>query len=479
MTFGEILSSYLSQYQISIVGLSKETGISRSMLGRMKSGHKEPAPDSELVARLAEGIAAFAEQYGDSKTDSDTIKEALNKSLSEREIFDMKFIVNNLNILIASLDFRVSDLSRHLNFDASYLSLIRSGKRSPSDVASFCAGVADFISAHCENNIPLLSSVLECGRDDIMTRSGRKDTVYKWLTKHAPQEDHSALHFLKKLDAFDLNEYINALQFDEGGVSPNASALPTQKDYYAPKGFMQAELTWLQAVIASPDAGRALFYSDMPIEELSRNADFSKQWMMGVALLLKKGIHLDMIHQIDRKESEMMLGLEAWIPLYMTGQVSPYYLKNNQNPYFHHFLRVSDSVVLSGEAINGFYDNGRYHLSYGRKETAYYRERGANLLSKAQPLMDIYRSGDSSKYHAFMESRAGGFGAAYRNILSAPPIYTIPPKLLLDILEENNAPARDVAQITAYADKYRRWVGRRFVTLSLRMNYLRSPKAIS
>lgn len=32
----------------------------------------------------------------------------------------------------------------------------------------------------------------------------------------------------------------------------------------------------------------------------------------------EKGLHLNIIHNIDRPFEEMMLGLESWIPLYMT-----------------------------------------------------------------------------------------------------------------------------------------------------------------
>ncbi len=77
----------------------------------------------------------------------------------------------------------------------------------------------------------------------------------------------------------------------------------------------------------------------------------------------KKGLHLNQIHQLDRSFEEMMLGLESWIPMYMTGQISPYYLKGEQSNVFHHFLKVSGAAVLSGEAITGHHSEGRYYLS--------------------------------------------------------------------------------------------------------------------
>ncbi len=83
-------------------------------------------------------------------------------------------------------------------------------------------------------------------------------------------------------------------------------------------------------------------YSDMPMKEMAKDPEFPKKWMFGMAMMLKKGLHLHQIHNLDRSFDEMMLGLESWIPMYMTGQISPYYFKNAPNDVFLHFLKVSE-----------------------------------------------------------------------------------------------------------------------------------------
>ena len=64
----------------------------------------------------------------------------------------------------------------------------------------------------------------------------------------------------------------------------------------------------------------------------------------------------------------MMLGLESWIPIYMTGQISPYYFKNVHNNIFLHFLKVSGSAALLGEAIAGYHADGKYYLTKSKRE---------------------------------------------------------------------------------------------------------------
>ena len=113
--------------------------------------------------------------------------------------------------------------------------------------------------------------------------------------------------------------------------------------------------------------------------------------MFAIAMSLKKGLHLNIIHNLDRPFNEIMLGLESWIPIYMTGQVSPFYLKASKNDIYHHLNYVSGGFALTGECIKGFHNKGMYYLTNKEKEIKYYKEKAELLLKKASPLMDIYK----------------------------------------------------------------------------------------
>ena len=130
----------------------------------------------------------------------------------------------------------------------------------------------------------------------------------------------------------------------------------------------------------------------MPIEEMSKDEEFPKKWMMGMALMIRKGLKLRMIHDVHRPLPEMLLGLEGWIPMYMTGQVSPYYLSDQTNQHFMHFLRSAGTAAISGEAIFGHHANGRYTVTRNKDDVAYYRQRANDLLGRAKPLMQIYQA---------------------------------------------------------------------------------------
>ena len=230
--------------------------------------------------------------------------------------------------------------------------------------------------------------------------------------------------------------------------------LPTSKYYYGISEMMQSELDFLKATVLSKSNGSVTLYSDMPMTEMAKDKEFPKKWMYGMALMLKKGLHLNNIHNIDRSFEEMMLGLESWIPMYMTGQISPYYLKRAPGGTFNHFLRVSGAAALSGEAIAGFHSNGRYYLSKTKEDIAYYQKRADDLLKNASPLMDIYREDSAQRLNAFLLTDSETAGNR-RSVLSVPPVYTADNAYLEKLLAAHGISAEDISKILDFADRQR------------------------
>ena len=301
-----------------------------------------------------------------------------------------------------------------------------------------------------------------CNESDIEDVSQRYEVICKWLfSDHARQsreiKSGGIEKFLDKLDEFDLNEYIKAIRFDEMKVPALPFQLPVSKSYFGIKEMMESELDFLKATVLSRSNEPVIMYSDMPMKEMADDPEFPKKWMFGMALMLKKGLHLCQIHNLDRSLDDMMLGLESWIPMYMTGQIAPYYLKNVQNNAFLHLLKVSGAAALSGEAVAGFHSEGRYYLTKSKKELEYYRKRANDLLSNACPLMEIYRSDREKDFSDFLTADSHRRGGR-RSILSALPVYTMDNDLLNSILDRNGIDDRRGRDIKAYVSERKKRV---------------------
>ena len=129
--------------------------------------------------------------------------------------------------------------------------------------------------------------------------------------------------FLRQLDEFDLNEYIRAIRFDQLKVPTAPFQLPVSKTYYGLKEMRAGELDFLKATVLGRSDRPVFMCSDMQMDDMARDEDFKKKYMLGLAMMLKKGLHLNVVHNLDRPFGELMLGLQGWVPLYMTGQSLP------------------------------------------------------------------------------------------------------------------------------------------------------------
>ena len=172
---------------------------------------------------------------------------------------------------------------------------------------------------------------------------------------------------------------------------------------------------------------------------------------------LKKGLKINIVHNLNRPFNEMMLGLESWIPLYMTGQVSPYYLKDTQDNVYCHSNYSSGSVSLTGECIRGHHDKGKYYLTTNKKELQYYKDKCNDILKKSSPLMKIYKEDSNDMYNSFIESNIHTKGKR-RRIFPTPPIHTISDKLLDKILSHNSLSSDELNAIHDFVNKQKHMV---------------------
>jgi hypothetical protein len=277
-----------------------------------------------------------------------------------------------------------------------------------------------------------------------------------WLGQTTAEEPPQIARFLQTLDSFDLNEFLASIHFEQLKVPTASFQLPTTKVYQGISEMMQGELDFFKSAVRSKSKQDVILYSDMPMEKMAKDPDFPRKWMLGIALLLRKGIHLQNIHDVHRPISEMILGLEMWIPMYMTGQVSPYYLKEPTNHTFLHFIRSAGTVAIAGEAIFDRQENGRYVVTRNKDDVAYYRTRAEDLLRLALPLMQIYRKEQRDSFRAKIDSLREKHGN-YRRLCNVPPLFTMSEQLLTAILKRNGVSGEDADAILAYHQQGVSW----------------------
>lgn len=442
MKFNDLLNKYLEKFNCSSKELSELTQISPSVISRYRSGQRTPEIDSIQTEKIINALYKLS----NNRLNKDDIKNNITNSL-KKDNFNYTAFSRNLNELINILKINLKDMSKYTSYDSSHISRIRYGKTKPSEPIEFSKKVIDYIinKYNSEEDIEKLSNLLNV-KD--LNNNNLYNNLLLFLTNNNIPSDDKIETFLTNLDKFNLNDYIKAIKFDELKI-PNVPFYITKtKNYYGIEEMKKGELDFFKGTVLTKNTN-VFMCSDMPMEDMAKDIEFGKKWMFGIACMLKKGIHLDIIHNLDRPFNEMMLGLESWIPIYMTGQITPYYFKDIKTNIYQNLTYTSQTLALAGESINGYHNKGKYYLTNNKKEVEYYQEKAKNLLKKASPLMEIYKEENITLYNNFLKNYYEIYEPRTR-FLSSLPLFTMSNSLLTSILKRNNINKDDINKILSY-----------------------------
>ena len=449
MNFKEVLNKYLQELNCSQKKLSEVSNLSETVISRYRSGDRTPIKNSEQMKKLTTALFKIAQKNGKNKYTFDKIINDFNSTLPSDD-FDYTTFSNKLNTLITSLNINTNEMSKFIIFDASHISRIRYGKAKPSNPIDFSNKICSYIYSKYKSSedINKLSIIIGCKKSDL-TNNKFYNTLFSWLTSETVSTKNQISDFLYNLDSFNLDDYIKVIKFDKLKVPMIPFYRTKTRHYFGLEEMKEGELNFFKSTVLSKSTEDIFMCSDMPMEDMAEDIEFGKKWMFAIAMCLKKGHHLNIIHNLDRPFNEMMLGLESWIPIYMTGQISPYYLKDLKNSIYNHLNYVSGVTALTGECIKGFHNKGIYYLTTNKKEINAYKEKANFMLKKAKPLMEIFRENNINEYEMFLRKDENIFSDRKR-LLSSLPLFTISDKLLMKILKRNNISKIDTNKIIKY-----------------------------
>lgn len=453
MNFQECLNNYIIQIRCNGKELARNSKISETVISWYRKGERAPSADSEYLKKLSDGIIKTVAEKGIRDFKADKVLQTLRESLEDNRD-EPAFNSQKLDILLRELDINISRIAAFLHYDPSYLSKIRTGKRNPAHQQQFIEKICEYVASNYkdEQDRKKVTYLIQCNEDEITDSSLYRKKLREWLSSSKPEDVDYVSGFLRKVDSFNLDDYIRVIHFDSFKVPKVPFQLPVSRHYYGLKEMREGELDFLKHTVLSKSMKPLYICSDMPVEDMAADEDFAKKYMFGLAMVLKKGLHIHIIHDVERPMKDMMLGLENWVPLYMTGQISPYYLKGVQNRVYSHLHYCSGQVAMTGDCISGHHDLAHYYLTSRKEEVSISQKNMEFLLKKAHPLMDIYREERKKELYAALIENAGKEGRR-RRVLAVPDLGVLPKKLLEEILERNHVSADDKTTIIEY---YRR-----------------------
>ena len=435
MDFASTINKYMALTDCSSKELARESGLSETTISRYRSGQRSPSPQSDNLTKLAKAFEILGEGLNQRE-----LAEEFKSSLSARNIDYSKFTLN-LNTLINHFEINTSDLAKAINYDPSYLSRIKSMQRKPSNPDEFADRTASYILKHYNSPEHLIVIKTFVGETDDLHLG-----IVNWLLGDNTGANNYVSGFLNGLDRLNLSEIVKSNDIKKESYTELYPPLPESQCFYGTKEMHEAELRFFEDILRRDDPGPIYFLNTMPLTEILKEPEFKDKWFFYLALLLKRGLKIYIIHELNRTLKDMLYGFKVWVAPYMTGLITPYYLIE-QSDVFRNALYLSSSTALAGECIGEKMNHGRVYFTRKEKEMVYYRSRFRDLMERSKPLMDIYLKENKEEFHTFMETRRS-VKRNYSTLNFSLPICTMSDELLKKICARNNVSDEDYRQLS-------------------------------
>ena len=416
MAFATVLDGFCVTLKCSNSEIARRCGMSSSTLSRYRNGRRIPNVDSGAIDELARGISSLARECGIMDMSSqEEVGRALKASLSQGHPLGMGFAAR-LDSLMQLLGIRNMEIAKLLGLDSSYISRIRHGERTPSDKDGVAEAAAQLAAARCMEQDVLEQVLNLLGVGDTfmhpnvedMDSFGRLSQAIKgWLlgSKVTDADVEALLNLFADIDQ-GYYEWVLRRAVSPSSSTMCASLMSPAMQFYRGDGFMwKAELGFLAHALEC-GAHSVTISSDMPALETVLPDVAIEEYQEAVADLARNGCNITIIQSVDRPLSESIRAMRMWIPLYMTGNVTPLYLSGMTSKLLCHTNSVCECCAMASEAVRGHEDDGQYFISTRAEDIAYYQKKMNYIEEKASVMLEVYRGDDAEGMAKFKRDEA-------------------------------------------------------------------------
>lgn len=283
-----------------------------------------------------------------------------------------------------------SMLARNIVLDASYISRLRRGKRTPVANAEYLPAMAKYFARNCTSDYQK-AALAEVTNDYSGFRAGQsmdtKDLLLAWLLEDTTDQPGSINHFLQEMGRFQFKK--PNLVTDQ--MIPENNLLQDIEIFYGIEGKRTAVLHFLSLVLQKENSRTLLLYSNEELSWLADDRKFFAHWAQLMYQILKKGHRAKMIHTVNRNFDEMMAGIVGWIPLYMTGSIESYYCPKTRDDIFRRTLFIApQTAAITSSSVRSDIENTANLLFTDPKAIEALEIEYQDYLELCRPLMRVF-----------------------------------------------------------------------------------------
>jgi transcriptional regulator with XRE-family HTH domain len=473
--FTENLNHIFETLCVSNAAIAKQSGIDPSLISRYRLGDRVPTENSIQFIKLCHSIALYAEENGLSDTLKTQCRLNGNGNLQDQIITylipqksrrkerqlpppkkqkDYNFFGEKLNALMNILDVSNIRLAKTLSVDSSLISRFRNGLRIPQKNSEMMNHLCRYfykrvLAGGFEDKFAQLLGITK----QMITDDSDKLMEYfiAWLSGSTESQTIGAMdHFLSMMDSFHVSNYPQALS--ENILKSLNIMYHNIPKYIGINGFRCAIIRFLSTVALAKQPRTLKLYSDQRMDWLTDDPDFMQKWAALMVSVLFNKNRVQIIHNIERNLPEMLVGIEKWMPLYMTGMLEAFYCKKAGDFRFAHTLFVAPKLAaINANLVTGTEDRGNYLYSENTEDIDYLEVQFDALMELSKPLVRVFHARNITEYYFYLGEMSEQPGKTKKLLLSLS-IATMPKVLLEKILIRNELESSEIERILILYD---------------------------
>ena len=301
------------------------------------------------------------------------------------------YIGEKLDFLMKLTDTSNVTLARALNFESSHISRIRAGQRGLPKQRSFLEPASEFFARKIKEPFQIRGAedVICPGRAWPKRPASQAALIARWLSSEDVERPFFSDAGEKKRSQSKQPEPVSSTGvFVHEGPKRSANVF-----YYGNEGRRQAVERFLEEISNAPEGQTMLLYSDESMDWLMEDPAFTRNWMQMMMQLLKNGTHIVMIHSISRSLGEMMDALKDWMPLYMAGDIEPWFCPKLRDEIFRQTRFVAPGIgAVVGSCLGNRPDHSSSIYVVDTDMVNNLEDEFRSFLEYCKPLMRIYRA---------------------------------------------------------------------------------------
>lgn len=281
-------------------------------------------------------------------------------------------------------------LARALNLDASYISLLKNGKRQVTFKTSFLPNLSEYFVKYINNDFRKKALSIALENVDIDEKD-LANLILNWLIskKDFPSEAYEIIKtFAKPQNGIDDISITNFTPIKD-----------TKNYYFGIEGKQEALIRFLTEINNLKTPQTLLLFSDENMSQMYNNPLYTQKWSALLTSVLLKGNKIKIIYNVNQGMNELFQMLIKEIPVYASGLIEPYYYPKLKDGIFQHtfFIAPETKLAIVSSSIKQKVDNMVHYYVTDEKAIDALIEEYNNYFKLCTPLIKAKNTKEKNK----------------------------------------------------------------------------------